>query len=73
MGETKAEREARKASPSDKDAAAGLGLDKGYIGTSPDPIPNEAYSQESDPTESPSAVESREALAAGKAPASVSD
>jgi hypothetical protein len=34
-----------------------LGLDKGYIGEKVDPRANEEYSQETDPTVSPSAAE----------------
>lgn len=62
MGQTKTEREATKAKPSDEQAEAALGTDKGYIGQDTDPIPNEAFSQETDPTTSPSAAESRAAL-----------
>lgn len=65
MGDTATKREGKNARPSDKQAEAALGLDKGFIGESVDPIPNEAYSQETDPTTSPSAADSREALAGG--------
>lgn len=40
--------------PSEQD----LGLDRGYIGQKVDPRPNEEYSQETDPTQSPSALDS---------------
>lgn len=40
---------------------------QGFSGTKVDPLPNEAYSQETDPTTSPSAVEQRAALAAAEA------
>ena len=53
--------------PSQEEGEKALGQDVGYIGQKVDPIPNEAYSQETDPTTSPSAVESRAALAEAEA------
>lgn len=38
--------------------SADLGQDVGFVGTKVDPLPNEAYSQETDPTQSPSALDS---------------
>lgn len=46
--------------------SADLGQDQGFIGEKVDPLPNEAYSQETDPTQSPSAAESH-ALSAQRA------
>lgn len=47
-------------------AKANEAEEKGYIGTTPDPFPNEAYSLKSGP-DSPSAAEVREALLKGTA------
>lgn len=52
-GEAPAEQPQLPGSPTDED----LGNDQGFLGDKTDPRPNEAYSQETDPLESPGAAD----------------
>lgn len=47
--------------PSQEEGQKALGQDVGYIGDKVDPIANEEYSQETDPTSSPGILDAQQA------------